>query len=59
MKNLAKTAAISLFAMATLSATSAFAVDEHYLNGDAVVGGYDVVAYHTEGAPMQGFGMNC
>ncbi len=41
-------------AFAALSAAPAMAVDEHYLNGDAVVGGYDVVAYHTVGAPTMG-----
>ncbi|MEL7115612.1 MAG: YHS domain-containing (seleno)protein [Pseudomonadota bacterium] len=54
MKTLAKATAFSLFAAVTLSATSALAVDEHYINGEAVVGGYDVVSYHTDGAPMQG-----
>ena len=39
---------------ATLPATAAMAVDEHYIDGDAVVGGYDVVAYHTVGKPTQG-----
>lgn len=37
-----------------LSAGPALAVDEHYIAGDAVVGGYDVVAYHTVGAPTMG-----
>lgn len=52
MKKLAKIAALSLFA--SLPASGALAVDEHYINGDAVVGGYDVVAYHTAGAPTMG-----
>ncbi|WP_298571335.1 YHS domain-containing (seleno)protein [uncultured Aliiroseovarius sp.] len=41
-------------AFAVLSAGPALAVDEHYIAGDAVVGGYDVVAYHTVGAPTMG-----
>lgn len=52
MKKLAKFAAATAFA--ALSAAPALAVDEHYIAGDAVVGGYDVVAYHTVGAPTMG-----
>ncbi len=54
MNKFAKTAALSLFAAFTLPVSSALAVDEHYISGDAVVGGYDVVAYHTAGAPTMG-----
>ena len=49
-----KFAEIALAAMASFSATQALAVDEHYISDEAVVGGYDVVAYHTAGAPMKG-----
>ena len=34
--------------------TSALAVDEHFISDAAVVGGYDVVAYHTAGKPTKG-----
>ncbi len=54
MKKLARFAAVTAFA--ALSAAPALAVDEHYIAGDAVVGGYDVVAYHTVGAPTMGSG---
>ena len=49
-----KFAAIALAAMASFSASQALAVDEHFVSEDAVVGGYDVVAYHTAGAPTKG-----
>ncbi len=52
MKRFAKITAVAAFA--ALSAGAALAVDEHYIAGDAVVGGYDVVAYHTVGAPTMG-----
>lgn len=52
MNKFAKIAAATAFA--ALSAAPALAVDEHYITGDAVVGGYDVVAYHTAGAPTMG-----
>ena len=52
MFKLAKVSAISIAAM--LSASAAMAVDEHYIDGAAVVGGYDVVAYHTMGKPTEG-----
>lgn len=42
-----------LFAIA-LSASNVLAVDEHYVDEVAVVGGYDVVAYHTAGEPTKG-----
>ncbi|MDJ0824200.1 MAG: YHS domain-containing (seleno)protein [Rhodobacter sp.] len=54
MNKLAKTAALSVFAAFALPVSGALAVDEHYISGDAVVGGYDVVAYHTAGAPTMG-----
>jgi YHS domain-containing protein len=37
-----------------MSATAALAVDEHYIDSAAVIGGYDVVSYHTAGAPTLG-----
>lgn len=52
MKKFAGFAAATVFV--ALSAAPALAVDEHYIEGDAVVGGYDVVAYHTAGAPTMG-----
>jgi len=54
MNKFAKIVAPILTAAFALPATGAFAVDEHYIDGAAVVGGYDVVAYHTAGAPTQG-----
>jgi len=52
MKTLGTVAALTL--AAALHSTSALAVDEHFIGDNAVVGGYDVVAYHTVGAPTQG-----
>ncbi len=52
MNKFAKVSAISIAAL--LSASAAMAVDEHYIDGDAVIGGYDVVAYHTMGKPTEG-----
>ena len=52
MRKFAKVTALAIAAM--LPATVALAVDEHFIEGDAVVGGYDVVAYHTVGKPTQG-----
>lgn len=52
MQKFAKFSAISFAAI--LAATAALAVDEHFVDGGAVVGGYDVVAYHTMGKPTQG-----
>lgn len=54
MNKLSKLAAASLFAALILPATSALAVDEHFIDSKAVVGGYDVVAYHTVGKPTKG-----
>ncbi|MDJ0779758.1 MAG: YHS domain-containing (seleno)protein [Gammaproteobacteria bacterium] len=54
MNKLSKLAAGSLFAALILPATSALAVDEHFIDSKAVVGGYDVVAYHTVGKPTKG-----
>ncbi len=52
---------ISLLRIAVVAAfasivpiSAALAVDEHYIKDGAVIGGYDVVAYHTVGAPTQG-----
>lgn len=39
---------------ALLPASIALAVDEHFVEDGAVVGGYDVVAYHTMGKPTEG-----
>lgn len=52
MKNFARIATLTLTML--LPATQALAVDEHFIDDKAAVGGYDVVAYHTEGAPMKG-----
>ena len=52
-----KFARITALAVATLFAapvSSALAVDEHFISDAAVVGGYDVVAYHTAGKPTKG-----
>jgi YHS domain-containing protein len=46
--------ATALVCAASLSASMALAVDEHFVDGGAVVGGYDVVAYHTMGKPIEG-----
>jgi len=54
MKKLVNLAALSLAAAIALPAGQALAVDEHYLNESAVIGGYDAVAYHTDGKPMKG-----
>ena len=54
MKTINRIAGLSLAAALMLPASQAFAVEEHYINGAAVVGGYDVVAYHTDGKPMKG-----
>ncbi len=53
MKKFAKIALLSAAAFA-LPVTGALAVDEHYIADEAVVGGYDVVAYHTVGKPTKG-----
>jgi len=45
---------LSLAAAITLSSSQALAVDEHYLDDSAVIGGYDVVAYHSVGEPTKG-----
>ncbi|MBX2836268.1 MAG: YHS domain-containing protein [Gammaproteobacteria bacterium] len=52
MKKYVRSAALA-FAMA-IPATQALAVEEHFVNDSAVVDGYDVVAYHTEGMPKKG-----
>lgn len=52
MKKLAKTLALTFFAV--LPASAVLAVDEHFTDGEVVVGGYDVVAYHTVGEPTKG-----
>ncbi|MEM7404395.1 MAG: YHS domain-containing (seleno)protein [Pseudomonadota bacterium] len=52
MKTVSKLAALGL--IAALNASPALAVDEHFVSDKAVVGGYDVVAYHTVGSPTKG-----
>lgn len=54
MKYGMKIAAISMAVAFSLSAQDALAVDEHYINSGAAVGGTDVVAYHTVGKPTAG-----
>lgn len=54
MINALKLSGLALAAAFTFSATSGFAEDEHFIKDGAVVGGYDVVAYHTAGAPAKG-----
>ena len=53
MNKFAKIALVSAAAF-VLPVSSALAVDEHYVSDAAVVGGYDVVAYHTAGKPTKG-----
>lgn len=45
---------VTLTAAVILPTSQAIAVDEHFINDSAVVGGYDVVAYHTMGKPTMG-----
>jgi len=54
MTNITKLSALSLAAALILPASTALAVDEHYISDSAVLGGYDVVAYHTVGQPTEG-----
>lgn len=54
MKKTHTIAALTLSAALSLPVTNAFAVDEHYIDGSAVIGGYDAVSYHTAGAPTKG-----
>ena len=54
MKKFAKIAALSFTLGCAFPAAQSFAVDEHFINDSAVVGGYDVVAYHTVGKPTKG-----
>ncbi|MGH1482642.1 MAG: YHS domain-containing (seleno)protein [Geminicoccales bacterium] len=49
-----KIAAISMAMAFSFAAQQALAVDEHYIDGGAAVGGTDVVAYHTISAPTPG-----
>lgn len=46
--------AVALAVAIMVPGSAAMAEDEHFINGNAVVGGYDVVAYHTVGAPTMG-----
>ena len=52
MKAIYKSAVLASTLVLPLS--QAIAVDEHFVDSDSVVGGYDVVAYHTVGAPTKG-----
>ncbi len=54
MRTIDRIASLSLAAALILPSTQAVAVDEHYIDGSAVVGGYDVVAYHSDGKPTKG-----
>ncbi|MGB0697421.1 MAG: YHS domain-containing (seleno)protein [Rhodospirillaceae bacterium] len=45
---------LALFGAVAFSSTQALALDAHFIDNEAVVGGYDVVAYHTAGAPTKG-----
>ena len=54
MNKFAKIAAFSIATVFAVPVTSALAVDEHFIDDAAVVGGYDVVAYHTAGKPTKG-----
>ena len=56
MNKIAKLAAVSMVAAFALPVSGALAVDEHFISDAAVVGGYDVVAYHTAGKPTKGSG---
>lgn len=48
-----RVAAVAAFG-SLMPLSAALAVDEHYIKDGAVIGGYDVVAYHTAGAPTLG-----
>lgn len=54
MKKNATFAALLLATAFALPTSGALAVDEHYIGENAVVGGYDVVSYHTAGQPTLG-----
>jgi len=54
MTNFSRIAALTVAAAFALPVSSALAVDEHFIKDAAVVGGYDVVAYHTDGKPTKG-----
>ena len=51
--SLLRVAVVAAFA-SLMPISAALAVDEHYIKDGAVIGGYDVVAYHTAGAPTHG-----
>ncbi len=40
--------------VALLPLSTALAADEHYLKDGVAIGGFDTVAFHTAGKPMQG-----
>lgn len=54
MNKFARVAALSVATLFAAPVSSALAVDEHFIADAAVVGGYDVVAYHTAGKPIKG-----
>lgn len=52
MKKIARIAILSL--AVAVPASNALAVDEHFVDDSAAIGGYDTVAYHTVGMPVEG-----
>ena len=54
MNKFARISALSVATLFAVPISSALAVDEHFITDAAVVGGYDVVAYHTAGKPTKG-----
>jgi len=54
MKKHAPITSVLLAISIALLSNNALAVDEHFLDDSAVLGGYDVVAYHTDGEPTKG-----
>ena len=54
MKQTTTFRALLISAALSVPAVNAHAVDEHFVDESAVVGGYDVVAYHTNGEPAKG-----
>jgi hypothetical protein len=51
-KLFARCLVVAAFASAPLAAVQA--ADEHFISGSVAIGGYDTVAYHTQGAPALG-----
>lgn len=44
----------AVLALSLLPATTALALDDHYVANGAAIGGFDTVAFHTQGAPVPG-----